>query len=262
MALLEEAPGDSDFVQSLARGLEVIKVFDAEHPSRSLSDVAKATGLSRAAVRRSLLTLHRLGYVRIEGAQFGLTPKTLELGHAYLRALSTPQIAEPHLTDLMRDVKETTALSVLDGDYVVHVARVPVGGMVTVSIPVGSRFPAYATAMGRVLLAGLDEEAFQAYLERVEFQPFTDRTVRSAEQLRTIIEPVREDGYCIADKELNQSLRAVAVPVHDRSGALIAAANIAASTGTRTLDELRDMVPRLRQCAAGIEADLRLVASP
>ncbi|MCW5250333.1 MULTISPECIES: IclR family transcriptional regulator domain-containing protein [unclassified Streptomyces] len=130
------------------------------------------------------------------------------------------------------------------------------------SIPVGSRFPAYATAMGRVLLSGLDEDAFRAYLERVDLQPLTGHTVRDIEQLRAIITAAREEGHCVADRELNQSLRAVAVPVHDRSGVPIAAANIAASTGTRTLDELRAMVPRLRQCATGIETDLRLVSGP
>ncbi|WP_399890947.1 IclR family transcriptional regulator C-terminal domain-containing protein [Streptomyces sp. BBFR51] len=262
METLEVEPGDTDFVQSLARGLEVIKVFDADHPSRSLSDVARATGLSRAAARRSLLTLLKLGYVRSEGTLFGLTPKTLELGHAYLRALSTPQIAEPHLKDLMHDVHETTALSVLDGDHVVHVARVPARGVITVSINVGSRFPAYATAMGRVLLAGLDDDAFQGYLGRVDLQPLTDRTVRDTGELRTIIESVRDSGFCVADQELNQGLRAVAVPVRNRSGAVIAAANIAVGAGMRGLDELRAMVPRLQTCAAGIEADLQLVAGP
>ncbi|MFJ4835828.1 IclR family transcriptional regulator C-terminal domain-containing protein [Streptomyces sp. NPDC088747] len=262
MEPLEVEPVDADFVQSLARGLEVIKAFDAEHPSRSLSDVARATGLSRAATRRSLLTLQKLGYVRSEGTLFGLTAKTLELGHAYLRGLSTPQIAEPHLKDLMRDVRETTALSVLDGDHVVHVARVPAGGVISVSINVGSRFPAYATAMGRVLLAGLDEAAFGDYLGRIDLQPLTDRTVRDTAELRAIIEATRKNGFCVADQELNQGLRAVAAPVHDRSGAVIAAANIAVSAGMRSLDELRDMVPRLQACAADIETDLHLVAGP
>lgn len=262
MELLEDSPGDGDFVQSLARGLEVIKVFDEDHPSRSFSDVAKATGLSRAAVRRSLLTLQKLGYMRSEGALFGLTPKVLELGHAYLRGLSTPQIAEPHLKDLMRTVRETTALSVLDGDHVVHVARVPTTGVITVSINVGSRFPAYATAMGRVLLAGLDEETFEKYLSRVDLQPLTDRTVRNTDEFRAIIAAVRENGFCVADQELNRGLRAVAVPVRDREGTVIAAANIAVSAGMRSLEELRDMVPRLRECATAIEADLHLVDGP
>ncbi|MFS8197806.1 IclR family transcriptional regulator C-terminal domain-containing protein [Streptomyces sp. CWNU-52B] len=262
MEPLEVGPAEPDFVQSLARGLEVIKVFDADHPARSLSDVARAAGLSRAATRRSLLTLLKLGYVRSEGTLFGLTPKILELGHAYLRALSTPQIAEPHLKDLMHDVGETTALSVLDGDHVVHVARVPARGVITVSINVGSRFPAYATAMGRVLLAGLGEDAFQDYLGRADLQPLTDRTVRDTAELRTIIEATRTSGFCIADQELNQGLRAVAVPVHDRSGAVIAAANVAVGAGMRSLEELRALVPRLQECAAGIETDLQLVTGP
>ncbi|GGL11622.1 IclR family transcriptional regulator domain-containing protein [Nocardia jinanensis] len=262
MELLEDGPGDADFVQALARGLEVIKVFDADHPSRSFSDVAKATGLSRAAVRRSLLTLQRLGYVHSEGTLFGLTPKVLELGHAYLRALSTPQIAEPHLKSLMRGVHETTALSVLDGDHVVHVARVATSGVITVSINVGSRFPAYATAMGRVLLAGLDEHAFEEYLARVDLQPLTNHTVRNADELRAITTAVRENGFCIADQELNSGLRAVAVPVRDRAGTVIAAANIAVSAGVRSLEELRNMVPRLQECATAIEADLHLIDGP
>lgn len=262
MEQLEDAPGDADFVQALARGLEVIKAFDADYPTRSLSDVARVTGWSRAAVRRSLLTLLKLGYVRSEGTLFALTPKVLELGHAYLRGLSTPQIAGPHLEQLMRDVHETTALSVLDGDHVVHVARVPTNGVITVSINVGSRFPAYATAMGRVLLAGLDERAFEEYLGRVDLQPLTDRTVRNGAELRAIVEVVRASGFCLADQELNSSLRAVAVPVRDQAGAVIAAANIAVSAGMRSLEQLRDMVPRLQECAAAIEADLHLVEGP
>ncbi|KAA9165492.1 helix-turn-helix domain-containing protein [Amycolatopsis acidicola] len=262
MDLGDEGTGEADFVQALARGLEVIRAFDAARPAQSLSDVARVTGLSRAAVRRSLLTFQKLGYVRSEGTLFQLTPKVLELGHAYLRGLSTPQIAEPHLKDLMLDVQETTALSVLDGDDVVHIARIPTTGVITVSINVGSRFPAYATAMGRVLLAGLDEQVFTEYLARVSFEAFTDRTVRDADQLRQIVKSVADNGFCLADQELNRGLRAVAVPVRDRTGAVIAAANIAVSAGLRSLEELRAMVPRLRECAAAIEKDLHLVDGP
>jgi IclR family pca regulon transcriptional regulator len=258
----EEGHGDAEFVQSLARGLAVIKAFDAEHPTRTLSDVAKATGVSRATARRSLHTLVRLGYVRNDGTLFGLTPKVLELGHAYLRGLSLPQVAEPHLRDLMNDVRETASLSVLDGDHVVHVARVATTGVIRVAHNVGSRFPAYATAMGRVLLAGKDEAEFDAYLARVELQRLTDQTVADPEQLRAIVRSVREHGFCVADQELNPGLRAVAAPVRDREGKVIAAANIAASTGSCSLQRLRDMVPRLQDCAAAIERDLHLVGGP
>jgi IclR family pca regulon transcriptional regulator len=258
----EEGQGDAEFVQSLARGLEVIKAFDGSHPARTLSDVAKATGVSRATARRSLHTLVRLGYVRYDGTLFGLTPKVLELGHAYLRGLSLPRVAEPHLRDLMNDTRETASLSVLDGDHVVHVARVATTGVITVAINVGARFPAYATAMGRVLLAGMDDKEFDDYLERVDLQPLTDQTVIDAGRLRSIVESVRASGFCLQDQELNRGLRAVAVPVRDRSGKVIAAANIAATGGTTSLQQLRDMVPRLLECAAAIEDDLHLVEGP
>ncbi|MFG1923281.1 IclR family transcriptional regulator C-terminal domain-containing protein [Cryptosporangium sp. NPDC048952] len=250
---------DEDFVQSLARGLEVIQAFDRDNPLRTLSDVAKATGLTRATVRRSLLTLEKLGYVRSEGSLFTLAPKILELGHAYLSGLGLPDIARPHLRTLMEETGETTALSVRDGSWVVHVARVPASGMVTVAINVGTRFPAYATAMGRVLLAGLPADQLDAYLERVELQPLTAQTVGSVDQLRTVLARVAAEGYCVADRELHEALRAVAVPVRDTNGAVIAAANIATSTGLRTLEDLRGMLPALRRCADDIEAEEKLL---
>jgi IclR family pca regulon transcriptional regulator len=258
----QDGPGDAEFVQSLARGLDVIKVFDAEHPTRTLSDVARATKVTRATARRSLHTLVRLGYVRSDGTLFTLTPKVLELGHAYLRGLSVPRLAEPHLRDMMIDTGETASLSVLDGDHVVHIARVATTGVITVSINVGARFPAYATAMGRVLLAGMEDKEFDDYLARVELAPLTDQTVREVGELRAIMRAVRESGFCIQDQELNRGLRAVAAPVRDRDGTVIAAANIAASVGSCTLEQLRNMLPRLQECAAAIERDLHLVAGP
>lgn len=262
MEHLDDGHDDAEFVQSLARGLAVIKAFDSEHPARTLSDVAKATGVSRATARRSLHTLVRLGYVRNDGTLFGLTPKVLELGHAYLGGLSLPQVAEPHLRDLMIDVRETASLSVLDGDHVVHVARVATTGVITVAINVGARFPAYATAMGRVLLAGKDDADFDAYLARVELQRLTDQTVADVDRLRAIVRAVRDSGFCISDQELNPGLRALAAPVRDRDGKVIAAANIAASTGSCSLQRLRDMVPRLQEGAAAIERDWHLVSGP
>jgi IclR family pca regulon transcriptional regulator len=256
---LADGERDVDFVQSLARGISVIKVFGAESPELTLSDVARATGLTRAAARRSVLTLQQLGYVRAEGSLFALTPKVLELGHAYLSGLTIPQVANPHLKRLMRETAETASLSVLDVDHVVHVARVPAGGVITVAINVGARFPAYATAMGRVLLAGLDEEALSAYLARVQLEPLTPRTVRDVAALREVLEGVQRDGYCLADQELSVGLRAIAAPVRDVDGRVVAAANIATSVATGTSDDLRAMLPRLRECAEAIERDLGLV---
>ena len=151
----EQAPGPSpDYVQSLARGLSVIKAFDGEHPRRTLSEVARHTDLTRATARRFLLTLVELEYVRTDGSVFWLTPRVLELGYSYLSSLSLPEIAGPHLEALSAKVRESTSVSILDGDDVVYVARVPVSRIMTVSITIGTRFPAYATSMGRVLLRG------------------------------------------------------------------------------------------------------------
>src|ERR671918_210440 len=143
----------SDHVQSLERGLAVIRAFDAEHRELGLSDVARATGLTRAAARRFLLTLVRLGYVRQEGNTFSLRPRVLELGYAYLSALSLPEVAMPHMETLVAEVNESSSVAVLDDLDIVYVARVPTRRIMTITIAVGTRLPAYATSMGRVLLA-------------------------------------------------------------------------------------------------------------
>src|SRR6478735_124346 len=152
------------FVQSLERGLAVIRAFDEQHPELTLSDVARSTGLTRAAARRFLLTLCDLGYVRSDGRWFSLTPRVLELGYAFLTSLSLTDVAEPHMERLVAEVHESSSVSVLDGADIVYVARVPTSRIMTVSINVGTRFPAYATSMGRVLLAGLSEATLDAYL--------------------------------------------------------------------------------------------------
>src|SRR5918911_2427201 len=151
----EAPPRDSAFVQSLERGLAVIRALSDPEP-QTLSDVARATGLSRAAARRFLLTLERLGYVRQRDARFALTPRVLELGYAYLSSFTLPEVAQPHLERLVEQVHESSSVSVLDGADVVYVARVPTRQIMRVTINVGTRCPAYATSMGRVLLAGLD----------------------------------------------------------------------------------------------------------
>ena len=165
----------SEFVQSLERGLAVIRAFGADDPELTLSDVARRTDLTRAAARRFLLTLVDLGYVRSDGKHFALTPRVLELGYAYLSSLSLPEIAEPHLERLAAQVRESSSVSVLDGDEIVYVGRVPTSRIMRVSINVGTRFPAYATSMGRVLLAALPDDELDAYLQRAEIEPLTAR---------------------------------------------------------------------------------------
>ena len=246
-----------DFVQSLERGLAVIRAFDKDHPQLTLSEVAAITGVTRAAARRFLLTLVRLGYVRADGRVFSLSPRVLELGYAYLSSLSLPQVALPHLEALVAEVNESSSVSVLDGPDVVYVARVPTLRIMTVAISVGTRFPAYATSMGRVLLANLLDEDLEAYLEKVQLDRLTNRTVTSRSALKAELSRVRAQGWALVDQELEEGLRAVAAPIRDRAGRVVAAINVSAHASRTSLESMRrTLVPPLVAAAARISADL------
>lgn len=253
-------PRRADFVQSLQRGLAVIRAFDADHAELTLSEVAAATGVTRATARRFLLTLAELGYVRNDGRYFSLTARVLELGYAYLSSLSLPQVAEPHLEALVAQVHESSSMSVLDGTDIVYVARVPVSRIMTVAISVGTRFPAYATSMGRVLLAGLPDEQLSTQLAGLRPTSLTSRTVTSVEALHTELIRVRAQGWALVNQELEEGLRAIAAPVRDPSGRVVAAVNVSAHA-TRTLESMRrDLLPQLLATTAKIEADLTAAA--
>ncbi|MFT4307276.1 MAG: IclR family transcriptional regulator C-terminal domain-containing protein [Microbacterium sp.] len=255
-----DAGGAGEFVQSLARGLAVIRAFDAEHPELSLSDVARRAGLTRAAARRFLHTLTALGYVRAEGRLFALTPRVLELGFSYLSSLSLPEIVQPHLERLSREVDESVSAAVLDGTDIVYVARVPTRRIMSVRITIGTRFPAYATSMGRVLLAGLPEAQRDAALAASARAHLTDRTLTEADRLRAELDRVRAQGWALVDGELEDGLRAIAAPVHGKDGAVIAAVNVSTSTSRGTLARARQaLVAPLRRTAAAIDADVRMV---
>jgi IclR family transcriptional regulator, pca regulon regulatory protein len=246
-----------DFVQSLERGLAVIRAFDAAHPELTLSEVAAATNVTRAAARRFLLTLAELGYVRSDGRLFSLTPKVLELGYAYLSSLSLPDVAEPHLETLAAEVNESSSISVLDRDDVVYVARVPVSRIMTVTISVGTRFPAYATSMGRVLLTGLPADQLEEYLSRVRLQRLTSRTVSSVASLRAELARVKAQGWAIVNQELEEGLRAVAAPIRDRRDRVIAAVNISTQASRTSLETMRrELLPPLLATVKRIESDL------
>jgi IclR family transcriptional regulator, pca regulon regulatory protein len=246
------------FVQSLERGLAVIRAFDAAHPELTLSEVAAATSVTRAAARRFLLTLAELGYVRSDGRLFSLTPRVLELGYAYLSSLSLPDVAEPHLEALAAEVNESSSISVLDRGDVVYVARVPVSRIMTVTISVGTRFPAYATSMGRVLLAGLPPASLEEYLAGVKLQRLTSRTVSSVASLRAELARVRTQGWAIVNQELEEGLRAIAAPIHDRDHRVIAAVNISTQASRTSLETMRrELLPPLLATVKRIEADLR-----
>ena len=228
------------YVQSLDRGLAVICCFSAEQPRQTLAEVARQTGLSRAAARRSLITLQTLGYVGSDGRQFYLTPRVLMLGYAYLSSLSLADVAQGHLSDLANEVHESCSASVLDGFDIVYVARAATKRIMTISLSVGTRLPAYATSMGRVLLAALPGDRLDAYLDAVLLAPLTERT--------------------IVDQELEDGVRSIAVPVHDSAGRVVAAVNTSAHATRVPLSTLqRVFLPKLRDCAAAIDAELRAV---
>lgn len=244
-------------VQSLERGLAVIKAFDAQHPQLTLSDVARRTGLTRAAARRFLLTLADLGYVRTDGKHFTLAAKVLELGYSYLSSMTLPEVAQPHLEQLSTEVRESSSVSVLDGADIVYVARVAASRIMTVSINIGTRFPAYATSMGHVLLAGLTAPQLDAYLAATPLAPLTSHTLTDADALRAELDAVRAQGYSIVDQELEAGLRSLAAPVHDQSGAVIAAINISTHATRQDMDSIRtQLVPPLLAAAGRIERDL------
>ncbi|HUC59343.1 MAG TPA: IclR family transcriptional regulator C-terminal domain-containing protein [Streptosporangiaceae bacterium] len=249
---------DSDFVQSLDRGLAVIRAFGPDRERLSLSEVARATGLTRAAARRFLLTLVKLGYVRSDGREFSLRPRVLELGYAYLSGLAMPEIAAPHLEELVAKLRESSSISVLDGHHIVYVARVPTKRIMTVAISVGTRFPAFATSMGRVLLAAMSEEELDRYLREATFEALTANTVTEPEKLREIMHEVAKLGYSIVDQELEEGLRAIAAPIHGSSGGVIAAINVSAHASRVSMAAMRtDLLPALLDTARQIEVDLK-----
>ncbi|WP_129669018.1 IclR family transcriptional regulator [Phytoactinopolyspora endophytica] len=253
----------ADFVQSLERGLAVIRAFDTDHPQLTLSDVARSTGLTRAAARRFLHTLVELGYVGTDGRLFSLRPRVLELGYAYLSSLSLPELAMPSMERLVERVRESCSMAVLDGDDVVYVARVPTKRIMSVVISVGTRFPAYATSMGRVLLTHQEPSRLDDYLDRVKLDPLTPKTITDREQLRAVLDQVRADGYCLVDEELEEGLRSMAVPVLDGDGRVVAALNVSAHTSRGTASAIRrDLLPPLRETAEAISADIARARHP
>lgn len=251
-----------DHVQSLARGLAVIRAFDAGHPELTLSEVARVANLTRAATRRFLLTLVDLGYMRSDGRRFALTPRVLELGYAYLSSLTLTDVAQPHLERLVGDVRESSSVSVLDGDDVVYVARVAVARIMAVAINVGTRFPAHVTSMGRVLLAGLARDDLHDRLAGVQLTALTRRTVTRADELRAELDRVSVQGYAIVDGELEEGLRSVAVPLRDHEGGICAAMNLSTHSSRTSLTVLRQrLLPALLETAARIERDLQATQS-
>jgi IclR family transcriptional regulator, pca regulon regulatory protein len=253
----------SDYVQSLERGLAVIRAFDAESPELTLSDVARGTGLSRAAARRFLLTLVELGYVRADNGRFSLRPRVLELGYAFLSGLGLPEVAQPHMEALVARVNESSSVSVLDDTDIVYVVRVPTRRIMAITLAVGTRLPAYPTSMGRVLLAALPRDELDARLARTTIRQLTAKTVADGTALRAHLERVREQGWAAVDQELEEGVRSAAAPIRDASGTVVAALNVSAHASRTSMQALRrDILPLVLETAGAIEAELRSVSGP
>ncbi len=253
-----DTPGPSpNFVQSLARGLSVIEAMGQSGGPLTLSATASATGLSRAAARRLLLTLGDLGYVRVDGRQFSLTPRVLRLGYSFLSSLPLAQVVVPHLERLVEEIHESSSVSVLDGEEIVYVARVPTKRIIAVNLSVGTRLPAYVTSMGRVLLAALSECELDAYLGRTRLVARTGRTVTDPAELRRVLLGVAQKGYALVDQEFEEGLRSVAVPLHDRHGRVLAAMNVSGHASHVSRTQLqKEILPRLQAAAAAADASL------
>jgi IclR family pca regulon transcriptional regulator len=253
---------DGDFVRSIERGLAVINALGHPGPGLTLAEVARAIGVTRASARRTLLTLEGLGYLRFDERHFTLTPKLLDLGHGYRSDLALPAIARPHLQDLMEATDEFCSVSVLDGDETLCVARVAPSRIMNVAMPVGTRLPAYATCVGRVLLAGMESDELDDYFGRVRLLSLTPATLATEPALRRELDRVRRQRYAVVDQELERGLRSAAAPIRNAMGRVIAAANLGAPAGRITVDKLRrSLVPPLRLTAEAIERDLA-VARP
>ena len=253
------APANQDgpFVQSLERGLAVLRAFSSDAASLTLSDVARRAGITRATSRRLLHTFEALGYMRSDGRHFELTPKVLDLGYAYLSSLQLPDIAQPFIEQLSERVQESVSVAVLDGHEIVYVARVATKHIMSISLGLGSRLPAASTSMGRVLLADLSRAEVDARLEGVVIERHTERTIVDRDALQRELEEVRRRGYALVDQELEEALRSVAVPLRARNGRVVAALNVGTHTGRVGVRDLRTRIlPELQTTAAAIDAQL------
>jgi IclR family pca regulon transcriptional regulator len=245
-----EALTDPSFMTSLARGLAVVRAFSDQRRSLTIAQISNKTGIPRAAVRRCLYTLKQLGYADSEANNFFLKPKILSLGYSYLSSTPLAVSAQPVLNHISRTLNESCSLAVLDDNEVLYVARSATSRIMSVSLNTGSRLPAYCTSLGRVMLANLDEETVDAYLEEVKLRAYTECTVVSQERLKEILAAIREADFAIVEEELEVGLRSIAVPVRGASGAVYAALNIGAQAtrvSARQLEE--DFLPVLRQGA-------------
>ncbi len=253
-ALAEEIAaqaGDPNFMASLARGLAVIQAFSQQRGLMSTSQISQRTGIPRAAVRRCLYTLNKLGFVSsADGTNFSVRPRILSLGHAYLASAPFGKAAKLVLQDLSKRLHESSSIAILDGDDILYISRAPTSRIMSIDLDIGSRLPAIFTSMGRVLLAHLPVQEQQAHLQRAKRVQYTENTLLTIEALRRELALVREQGYSIIDQELEMGLLSIAVPIKAPDGTVVAAINIGAHAARISIEGMKQQIlPELRNAA-------------
>ncbi len=248
-----------DFIEALARGLEVIRAFGPRRPSMSLSEVAAAARLARPTARRMLLTLEELGYVRSEQGTFALTPRVLELGMAYIGATNMWDMARPHMEQLVGRTGESSSLAQLDGSDIVYVARVAVPKIITIAVTIGTRFPALQTSLGKALLASLAPDELERVLAEPSRSGITPLWKPDVDERDRVLREVRERGWSLTDEHLAPGIRSIAAPVRDGTNRVVAALNISVHAAETSIETLTGQyLPLLLQTAAAISADWAL----
>lgn len=246
-----------DFVAALHKGLGIIECFSASHPRLTLSDASRRAGMTRAAARRYLLTLASLGYAEFDGKFFSLTPRILRLGYAYLSTASIPRLAQPVLEALADETREAASLSVLDGTDVLFIAHSAKRRLLSATASVGTRLPAWCTAMGRVLLAGMADEALDRWLKGLRPRKLTPKTLTSQRELMERVLQARADGYAVNDEELEMGLRSIAVPVRNSRGEVVLALGISLQAARMTPATMKQrLLPALQSGGAALSAML------
>ncbi|WPB55246.1 IclR family transcriptional regulator C-terminal domain-containing protein [Xylophilus sp. GOD-11R] len=257
LAEARPVPGDA-YVQSFARGLGVIRSFSADAPRQTITQVATATGLTRAGARRVLLTLQSLGYAATDGRLFWLTPKILDLGFSYLSSQPLWHLSEPIVEALVARVKDSSSIAVLDGHEIVYMLRVPTRKVMRVTLGAGSRLPAFSTSLGRTLLADFDDDALRALLQRHPPQALTEHTLTDPDALVAAVRQAKCQGFAVNDRELETGLVSIAAPIYDRAGRTVAAINVGAAYARDSIARLHDdVLPELLSAARDISALLQ-----
>jgi IclR family pca regulon transcriptional regulator len=246
-----QCSGDPNFMTSLARGLAVIQAFSQRQRELTVSQISAKTGFSRAAVRRCLYTLAKLGFAASDDSRhFHLRPRVLALGHSYISSMPLASMAQPILENVSHILHESCSIATLDRTDIVYIARANVTRIMSIDLVVGSRLPAFCTSMGRILMADLPAQKLDEFLARTEFKRYTERTVANAEKLRQILRLVQRNGYCIVDQELESGLRSMAVPIRDSAGRVVAALNVGAHAQRVSIQDLQvRFLPHLNAAA-------------